>query len=211
MSHVPVLELGVDGKVRDTVMVPVHELDSIVGELDSDYDFGLGEIDATYGAPNLAAELGRLSVQARVSLPKLKIQAPKISASVTAGRYKKIQAAKKPTKHAPARKAVRKVQRKGKKPVVLARQKKGKANSAAPTLGQIYAQLKAQGKIINLLAVKRSVKSESNKLLAQDAFRDSVMSALRKLDKQCSGTSNGNYFARWNKLKKATGVAVSQA
>jgi hypothetical protein len=195
-------------------MVPVHELDSMVGELDSDYDFGLGEIDATYGAPNLAAELGRLTVQARVSMPKIqlpKIQMPKISASIQAGRYKKIQAAKKPVKHAPARKAIKRVKAKGKKPVVLARQKAKSANSAAPTLSQIYKALKAQGKIINLLAVKRSVRSESDKLMAQDAFRDSVMSALRKLDKQCSGSSNGNYFARWNKLKKATGVAVSQA
>lgn len=201
MTHVPVLELGADGKVRDSVMIPVHELDSMVGELDSDYDFGLGEIES--------AELGRLSVQARVSLPK--IQMPKISASIQAGRYKKIQAAKKPVKHAPARKAVKRVKAKGKKPVVLARQKPKSANSAAPTLSQIYKALKAQGKIINLLAVKRSVRSESDKLMAQDAFRDSVMSALRRLDKQCSGSSNGNYFARWNKLKKATGVAVSQA
>jgi len=208
MTQVPILELGADGKVRDTVMVPVHELDSVVGELDDDYDFGLGAmevsgIEEAKAVRQINRELGKLSVSAR-------FQAPQFSASVSTGRYKKVQAAKKPTKHAPARKAVKEVQAQGHKPVMIARQKKDRANSQAPSLSQIYKMLKAQGKIIDLLATKRAVTSESNKLMAQDAFRDSVQTALKKIDRQCTGSPNGNYFARWNKLKKATGVAVNQ-
>lgn len=210
MTHVPILELGADGKVRDTVMVPVHELDSMVGELDSDYDFGLGEMDVA-GAGAAARELGRLSFSASVALPKFQIQPPKISASVRAGRYKKIQAAKKPVKRAPVRRAVRKVKAKGRKPVLVARQKKKMAHSSAPTLSQIYKSLKAQGKIINLLALQRTVTSESNKRMSQSGFRRSVLDLLRKIDRQCAGSTNGNYFARWNKLKKATGVAINQS
>lgn len=206
MKHVPVLELGADGNVRDTVMVPVHELDSMVGELDPDYDFGLGEIDQ----PALEAELGRFTVQARFQAPRVRLPKVRIKASVKAGRYKKVQPAKRKVKHAPVRRAVRKVKAKGRKPVLVARQKPHMAHSEAPTLGKIYATLKAQGKIIDLLATKRAFTSESNKRMSQDDFRSSVLRALRKIDRQCSGTSKGNYFARWNKLKKATGVAVSQ-
>ncbi len=215
MSNVvPVLELGHDGVVKDTVFVPVHQLDSLVGELSDDYDFGLGQMQVT-GARKYARELGKLSVafqapKLKVSLPKLAIAKPKVTASVKPGAYKPLKPPAKPVKKAPIKAAVRKVQKSGQHPAVIARPKSNKAATmpAQPTLSHVYDQLKKQGKIIDLMQTKRCATSEHNKLMADDAFQGSVMDMLAKIDKQISGTTNENYFARWNRLKNVTGVAL---
>jgi len=205
MSHkIPILELGHDGKVRDTAFVSMHEMDSLVGELEADYDFGLGAMEVSGAHKFLdAGELGKLSLAVKGKLP--------IAAKVAVGAYKQLTSAKKPVKQAPVRKAIQSVKASGKKPVVLARKKPETAHSAGgPSLTQVYSGLKAQGKILNLLATKRAVTSEHNKLMGQDKFRDDVMSLLKKIDSQCAGDPKGSYFARWNKLKLATGVSVHE-
>jgi hypothetical protein len=235
-SVVPVLELSHEGEHRDTVFVPVHQLDSFLGELSDDYDFGLGHMEVT-GARDYVhsvGELGRLqasfkargSIKTGIKKPVKKTIVPKITATVKPAVYAKLSVASKPASKpaskapaptakpkAPVRAAVLKQKAKGKKPVVLAKKKAKKAAlSAQPaTLSQVYTKLQAQGKIIDLMQAKREATSEHNAAMARDNFRESVMSILNKLDRQVCGSPNAAYFGRWNKLKRATGVAIQQS
>jgi hypothetical protein len=95
---------------------------------------------------------------------------------------------------------------------VIARKKSPAPSKAAQykTLDQIYKELKRQGKIVSLLATKKKLTAEHNRKRSHEGFRDNVMGLLRKIEKQCAGDTKGNYFARWNKLKKVTGVAVHE-
>jgi len=226
-TMVPVIELSHEGEHKDHVFVPVNQLDSFLGELSDDYDFGLGQMEVT-GARDYAEaahELGRLTAsvggKGRVLSKRL---VPKISVKVKPAAYIKLGAkpapkapvrklatkapVQKPAQKAPVRAAVLKQKLKGAKPVVLAKKKPQKvALSEQPaTLSQIYSKLQAQGKIIDLLQAKREATSEHNAAMAEDSFRETVMNQLAKLDKQVCGSPNAAYFQRWGKLKKATGV-----
>lgn len=200
-SLVPVVELHSSGEVGEPVFVPLHELDSMVGELSSDFDFGLGQFTV-----DNRHELGKLAVNFKA--PKLTM--PKLSFSIGKGSYTPLKPATKPTKKAPVRAAVKRVQAQKKKPVVIARKKPASQASSAADLKKVYSELKRQGKIINLLATKTKVTAEHKSRMSQDGFRKTVMDLLRKIDKQCAGDASGNYFARWNKLKAATGVSVHE-
>jgi hypothetical protein len=182
-------------------MVPIHELDSMVGELAEDFDFGLG----AYRIANPERELG----QFRLNIKAPNIKLPKVAVSIAKGAYSVLAPASKPTKKAPVRAAVRKVQKAKKAPVVIARKKPEQNNISSPqTLAQIFGELKRQGKIVNLLATKKQVTASHTRRSCDDDFRDTVTTLLRKIEKQCAGDISGNYFARWNKLKKATGVGI---
>jgi membrane carboxypeptidase/penicillin-binding protein PbpC len=91
--------------------------------------------------------------------------------------------------------------------VVIAR-KKPEQQGGPANLAQIYAELKRQGKVVNLLATKKKLTAEHERKMSNAGFKDSVMDLLRKIEKQCAGDASGNYFARWNALKKATGVGT---
>ena len=101
------------------------------------------------------------------------------------------------------------IEKLGKKAVMLARNK-DHTNSAAQHLSTIYKELKRQGKIIDLLATKRAVQSEHDKLMKQDEFRSQVVGALKNIKTTVSGKPDANYFERWKKLKAVTGVAVHE-
>jgi hypothetical protein len=191
---VPVLELDQDDHVSDTAAIPLHELDAVVGELASDYDFGLGELQVS-GAKNAVRELGKLKL-------------PKVAASIAMGAYKKLE----PGVEFAVKKAISDhCTSKGKKPVVLAK-KKSTCNSQAlhTSLSSIYKELKRQGKLVDSMVTKKAVTHEHNKLMAQDKFRGDVSKALKKLDTQISKDVSGSYFDRWNKLKAVSGVAVHE-
>jgi hypothetical protein len=193
---VPVVELHPSGATSSPVLIPVHELDSVVGELDDDFDFGLGQYIVENPGFNFQA-------------PKLTM--PKLSFSIGQGKYTPLKPAAKPTTKAPVRAAIRKVIAAKKKPIVIARKKPEQLNSArTASLAQIYAELQKQRKIVNLLATKKQVSAEHKRKMSDDDFRDVVMSLLRKIEKQCSGDTSGNYFARWNRLKAVTGVNVHE-
>jgi hypothetical protein len=198
---VPVVELHHNGTASSPLFVPLHELDSMVGELCDDFDFGLGQ----YEVEN-KHELGSLKVNLKA--PKLTL--PKISVSA-AGIFKPLLPALKATAKAPVRAAVKAVTQQKKKPIVLARKKPNQANSASnQNLASIFKALQQQGKIVNLMHTKHQVTSEHNKRMDQDGFRETVLDLLHKIEKQCAGDQSGNYFARWNKLKNVTGVAIHE-
>jgi hypothetical protein len=194
---VPIVELHHSGEVGQPAFVPLSELDSLVGELSDDYDFGLGKLSLQN-----PEELG--AIKASFKLPTFTL--PKIAIDIGQGQYKRLLPASKPTRKAPVRAAVKAVR----KPLVIARKKKPSPTKAInyKTIDQIYAELKRQGKIVNLLATRKKVTAESKRKAGQEGFREDVMSLLRKIEKQCAGDAQGNYFARWNKLKKITGVGV---
>jgi hypothetical protein len=194
---VPVVEMEADGRTHRPVMVPLAELDSLVGELSDDFDFGLGQYEITN-----RHELGALSLSFKA--PKLTL--PKLSFTVGKGKYTPLRPASAPTAKAPVRAAVKKVIKAKKKPVVIARKKPEQLPAA--NLSQIYAELKRQGKIVNLLATKKKLSAEHTRKMSNEGFKGSVMDLLRKIEKQCAGDASGNYFARWNALKKATGVGT---
>lgn len=191
---VPIVELHHSGTVSQPSFVPLSEIDSFVGELSDSYDFGLGNLELQN-----PEELGAI---------KASIKLPKVSISIGKGTYTKLKPPAKPTKKAPVRTAVKAVH----KPLVIARKKAPAPTKAQDykTLEQIYTELKRQGKIVDLLATKKQVTAESKRKTGQEGFRQDVLDLLRKIDRQCSGDSKGNYFARWNKLKKLTGVAVHE-
>lgn len=196
---VPVVEMHQEGHaIGKPAFVPLHELDSFVGELSDDFDFGLAEY-----------EIQNPEELAALTFPKFAL--PKLSFSIGQGKYAPLKLPNFPTKKAPVRAAVKSVQAKGKKPMVLARKKPSQSNSArTASVADMYAALKKQGQLVNLLATKKRVTSEHNKRMGQDGFRDTVMSLLRKIEKQCAGDISGNYFSRWNRLKSITGVAVHE-
>jgi hypothetical protein len=196
---VPIVELHHNGGVSQPTFVPLSEIDSFVGELSDDYDFGLGKLSLQN-----PEELG--AIKASFKLPTLTM--PKIAIDIGQGHYKRLLPPKKPTRKAPVRAAVRSVR----KPLVIARKKSPAPSKAAQykTLDQIYKELKRQGKIVSLLATKKKLTAEHNRKRSHEGFRDNVMGLLRKIEKQCAGDTKGNYFARWNKLKKVTGVAVHE-
>jgi hypothetical protein len=197
---VPIVELMHSGQVSNPTFVPVNELDSLVGELSDDYDFGLGQLQVQN--PH---ELGRIKAKA-----KAKAKLPKVAISIAAGAYKALVPAKAPTKKPPVKAAVKAVA-KTSKPLVIARKKPTVSPQVqAKSLEQIYAELKAQGKLINLLATRKKLQAEHTRKVGQEGFRENVMDLLHKIEKQCAGDTKGNYFARWNRLKKMTGVAVNQ-
>jgi hypothetical protein len=199
---VPVVEINHSGQVGDPLFVPLHSLDSMVGELSDMFDFGLGEFYVEN--PH---ELGRLKARAKARpAPRRPAPRPKVSVSVAKGTYKPLRPPTKPTTKAPIRAAVKKVQAQKKKPIVVARKKPSEATSAK-TLASVYAALKKQNKLLDLLAVKQAVTSESNKKLQDQDFKDNLTGLLKKIDTQVAGDASGNYFARWNKLKKITGVS----
>lgn len=195
---VPVVEIHPNGRaLGEPVFVPMHSLDSVVGELSDDFDFGL----AQYQVQN-PEELGKISVNLGV---------PKFAVDIQKGVYSLLKPAQRAVKRAPVLSALRGVYAAKKKPLVIARKKPAQSNSArAANLSQIYSELQRQGKIVNLLATKKQVTSEHDKRMAQDGFRQTVLGLLHKIEKQCAGDISGNYFARWNKLKNVTGVAVHQ-
>lgn len=194
---IPVIEMHQAGHALGRpVFVPVHELDSFVGELGEDFDFGLAEYQIEN--PEELAGIAKFAI-------------PKLSFSFGQGKYTPLRTPSAPTRKAPVRAAVKRVQAKGKKPIVLARKKPAQTNSArTASIAEMYAALKKQGQLVNLLATKKQVTSEHKKRMDQDGFRDTVMTILRKIEKQCAGDTSGNYFSRWNKLKNVTGVAVHE-
>jgi hypothetical protein len=198
---IPVVEVHPDGHaVGKPAFVRLHELDSLACELCDDFDFGL----AQYKVQN-PHELGKLSIQG----PKLTM--PKLSFSIGKGQYTPLKIASAIVGKAPVRAAVKAVQKTGKKPIVLARKKPEQSNSArTSSIADMYAALKKQGQLVNLLATKKQVAAEHNKRMDDDSFRQTVMDLLRKIEKQCAGDTSGNYFARWNKLKAVTGVNVHE-
>lgn len=218
-AMVPVVELAPDGTAKHTFMVPVNQLDSMVGELGDAWDFGLGEyhVESTSGVEDYLGELGKLSAAAsfgfqapqfQFTMPKLTL--PKITTAVQFGKYRPLKPASKPTKRAPVRAAVRKVQAVQRKPIVLARPKPGHVATTPkqPTLASIYAMLKSQGKIIDLMVAKRQLKSSHTGMMNRDDFRARVIRILSSIDSQLG---KPGYQSKYKKLTTAAGVAVGTA
>jgi len=211
---VPIVELAPDGTAKHTFMVPVNQLDSMVGELADAWDFGLGEyhVQSTSGVEDYLGELGKLTAAASFGFqaPKFAFTMPKITTAVQFGKYKPLKPASHPVKRAPVRAAVRKVQAVRRKPIVLARPKPGHVATTPkqPTLASIYDMLRAQGKIIDLMVARRQLKSSHTGMMNRDDFRARVVRILSHIDSQLG---KPGYQSKYKKLTTAAGVAVGTA
>jgi hypothetical protein len=194
------------GEATEVAMIPYQELDSFLSELSDDFDFAIGEMEV-HGARHVAHELGALAKK-KVVPKKLPVKAtvkPGIYGRVTPNKQKpkSLTTPKKPA----AKSAIQKHAAAGKNVAILARPKPHKAAEGPVSVSAMYSQLKDQGKVLNLMKVKQEATAEHKNLMAQDAFRKSVMGSLKAIDKRiCQATTPGDYKARWNRLKIATGA-----
>jgi hypothetical protein len=206
---VPVVGMDAQGNATDVAMVPYHELDSFLSELSSDFEFGVGKMHVT-GAKDYVGELGKLSGSLGVRIGVR----PTLKASIKPGMYGRVTPHKqrpkslgKPKKPA-GKRAVSKHRRKGRKVAILARPKPHRGSTAPVSVSALYAQLKRQGKILDLMKVQREATAEHRSLEAQSAFRTNVLKSLSAIDKKMTpGSANTALLRdRYKKLKIASGA-----